>query len=67
MTKERLLEKLDAEVGRWNRDHPIGTRVEFGGLVTTTGSAAFIDGGRSCVIILAPAETVADLSEVWPC
>ena len=58
MTKERLLEKLDAEVGRWNRDHRIGTRVEFGGLVTTTGSAAFIDGGRSCVIILAPAEMV---------
>ncbi len=67
LTKERLLEKLDAEVGRSKHGGPIGTRVEFGGLVTTTGSAAFIDGGRSCVIIPGPAEMVADLSEVWPC
>jgi hypothetical protein len=29
MTQARLLEKLDAEVERWNRDNPIGTRVFF--------------------------------------
>jgi hypothetical protein len=29
MTKERLFEKLDAEVERWNLNHPIGTRVRI--------------------------------------
>jgi hypothetical protein len=29
MTKARLLEKLDAEVERWNRDHAVGARVKL--------------------------------------
>jgi hypothetical protein len=67
MTKERLFEKLDAEVERWNRDHPIGTRVDFGGLgITTTGTLAFIHESRACVRLSCP-DVVADLAEVWPC
>ena len=67
MTKERLLEKLGAEVERWNRDHPIGTRVDFMGFgITTTGTPAFIHAGRSAVRLSVP-DVVADLAEVWPC
>jgi hypothetical protein len=66
MTKERLFEKLDAEVERWNRDHPIGTRVRMKtdslpmawdhksqalARVESTTSAAFMHGGQPMVFV----------------
>jgi hypothetical protein len=67
MTKARLLEKLDAEVERWNAKNQVGTRVmflDFGS--TTTATPAFIHEGRSCVRLSAPA-VVAELAEIRPC
>lgn len=67
MTKERLDEKNAAEVERWNRNNPIGTRVTFGEWgTTTTGTLAFMHGGRPSVRLSRP-DLVADLAEVWPC
>lgn len=63
----RLHEKLAAEVERWNRDNPVGTRVQFGDFgVTTTSTAAFVHNSRSCVWLSAPS-LIAELAEVWPC
>lgn len=62
MTRARLLEKLAAEVERWNRDNPIGTAVlcrvgifERGRALERfapphkTTTAAFVHEGRSVV------------------
>ena len=46
MTKERLLEKLSAEVERWNRDNPVGCTVRCGHeWFGSTGWASGLGGG----------------------
>jgi hypothetical protein len=56
VTKARLLEKLDAEVERWNRDHPVGTQVRYrfapnASVIAPTASAAFIHQSSACVFL----------------
>lgn len=69
MTKARLLEKLDAEVARWNRDVPVGGKVHWTGLTVTTRTPAFVHGSRSRVMIemagISP-NIAVDLCEVFP-
>ena len=69
MTKERLFEKLDAEVERWNRDHPIGTWVKRDGVVFgPTITRAFMKCGRPTVFVDAGnGSTFLELSEIEPC
>ena len=54
MTKARLLEKLDAEVERWNRDHAVGARVLLPGvgLPGETVSTAFVENGERAAIFV---------------
>ena len=54
MTKERLSEKNEAQVERWNRNHPIGTLVNLDGpslAPRKTTSAAFMHEQRPCIFL----------------
>jgi len=66
MTQARLLEKLAAELERWNREHPTGCQVQvhlpgriFQGGPRHTTSAAFLHNRHQVVF-------VSDLSVAIP-